>query len=267
MECFYFKSLIRLFVSQPLILHHVIFIFISITKEDGALIEFDTSKHEAATCDDPSNVVVKSESRVTKKNGLLTCKKCSYKTYNRHTLNSHQTKHRNKTVSCTECSKMFVYKSELKKHMRTHGIDTFECKQCGKYLSSKGSLGYHNVHAHGEKGKYICTFDNCDRSFARKDHYIDHVNNCHLKVKNYQCKFCMKKLTTKSTLQKHSMICNPPESAHKYVCVQCNKVFPLKQYLNQHKQMHTPVRFHCANCDKHYQYKVNLTKHLKVCGK
>lgn len=112
-----------------------------------------------------------------------------------------------KPFNCDKCDKQFVTQSKLKSHLKTHegyacgrdGCDfvaskwtqlrkhiavvhkaCHECDLCNKKFNNNYNLNLHKEIIHSEtKHKILCTFEGCDRSYARKSSLMTHIRSAH----------------------------------------------------------------------------------------
>ncbi|XP_066945475.1 uncharacterized protein [Macrobrachium rosenbergii] len=210
-----------------------------------------------------------------------------------------------KTFQCAECSLHFSSKKELERHEDNHlGEVNYICDQCGKEFSTKRSLEDH-LKFHASEKKFEC--DVCHKRFDYRDNLIFHMR-IHGEVKNIsiKCPICQKKFGNKSMrdihMKKHSVeernkhkICNnettqassPEKKETVFGCDVCDKTFPDKVALENHKVVHikfergpklevkkkpatveaTISPHECRSCLTVFNSDQSLRTHTATCGK
>ena len=121
-------------------------------------------------------------------------------------LKRHRETHSDKIPhGCDICGKMFKQKEYLAQHLKLHtGERPFKCNQCGKAFLLKFDLKKHTNRMHSlAKPKptksHICEI--CGSSFTRADNLRVHLKK-HEGVA-FQCNWCPRQFTEKSSLRKH----------------------------------------------------------------
>ena len=165
-------------------------------------------------------------------------------------------------IKCTECNKYFNKSSNLKAHIDGvhRGVKKYVCVKCDKSFSQKSNLKTHINAIHDGKEVYDC--GSCDKSFKEKRNKINHEKSVHQNIKDYQCDFCPKSFTQDHNRKKHIFkhhsevhvktepmdmevetkeeILPPPltmpvsQTAKKFKCDSCDKLFKTKMYLAIH---------------------------------
>ena len=163
-----------------------------------------------------------------------------------------------------------------------------QCNNCSKQFCDMWYMEKHKVNCI-LKEKYIC--EHCRKTFNRKDSLRRHVENHHLKIKNFSCSHCGKAFTQKSHLKVHILSVHEGvqytcETCHKtfnhqnslkrhveadhlniknFLCSDCGKAFAEKVKLQVHSlSVHKKIRFDCNMCDKTFANKAHLRTHVKV---
>ena len=177
------------------------------------------------------------------------CDKCarvfdSYSSLYKHKRFQHQ---KILKFECDICEKKFTDGSQLKLHMiRMHSCKffkwgPFKCDFCEKDFPERRQLKVHfencetftNLDSH--KKPFQC--DQCSKGFNAKNHLYRHKKFEHLKLLNYECVICEKRLRDGSKLKSHMVVYH---SFSVYKCEFCDKDFSAKSILNQHiSSIHT----------------------------
>ena len=136
--------------------------------------------------------------------------KCNFCEKNFSTVGN-QNKHiRTIHKRCHICDLGFPTSKSLLEHMLAQHSqkqravpNSLKCPKCQLTVKNKKALSNH-LAIHKDK-KYICT--QCGSRFARKD-YLSNHELIHSGEKSFSCKSCDRQFKQKSTLYKHTKICN-----------------------------------------------------------
>ena len=88
-----------------------------------------------------------------------------------------------------------------------------------------------------ESHKFICHYEDCQKTYKSKFNLRRHIDSMHLKLKTFQCLECLNWFVSKQNLQDHlnihadlkPFICNEPD---------CNKQFRQASHLGVHRKIH-----------------------------
>jgi KRAB domain-containing zinc finger protein len=142
--------------------------------------------------------------------------------------------------------------------------------------------------------KYLCTVDNCKKSFFFNCRLEQHILTYH-SAKQYNCNICANNFNTERLLNRHqqthrtrdytcdtcknsyfhksSLIFHIKQTSHtasssielykQSKCKFCIETFKTKQELMQHhKKCHPSIKpFACRDCDKTYNHEMSLSRH------
>ena len=130
------------------------------------------------------------------------------------------------------------------------------CPDCGKHYKSTKTLSVHRK-THTGLRPYTC--DTCNKSFARKDVFGEHVKAHDSSKANYVCQECGKVFARRFCLDTHLLHHKPDK---KYSCAVCTKTYFTLSNLRQHEETHQEKK-KCPKCDT---YVIHLKTHAKTCG-
>ena len=166
------------------------------------------------------------------------------------------------TFPCPFCDKCFKRRPDVKRHINLHtGAKSYSCNLCFESFGTTGHLESHRVKVHALKKDIICTA--CFESFKTKKELSQHMKNAHsLEVNTWSCELCNIKFDTKKEVQNHDKTVHGRKEGHNS-CLFCDKVFSFRSDLKRHERKHTGFKpFSCNVCEKSYQTRNQLTKHL-----
>lgn len=134
-------------------------------------------------------------------------------------------------ITCDGCNKKFVKRTSFAIHFRNYHIHSAQviCHQCGKLVNNQRQLRIH-MHTHSEK-KFIC--DQCPKTFKYTANLKRHKMT-HSSVKPFSCPICQRGYTQKVTMMLHL------KSFHnqKFKCDGCEKTYNDKRLLEKHVRRH-----------------------------
>ena len=163
---------------------------------------------------------------------------------------------------CDICGREFSSSSGLQMHMDKHsGKKPFKCPDCDLWFSNRIELRTHSV-VHTDERPFMC--DQCDASYKISRQLKDHINQVHLGIHKYQCKYCPKQYS-KMELFKNHMSSHTGEMPFK--CSTCGKGFGRKDKLRRHEILHesdeVKYKYPCEYCGKRFTQNNNLKTHIK----
>jgi len=155
----------------------------------------------------------------------------SYSCLYNHKIQQHI---RPKKYECQECKENFTTQQTLTRHIqRIHeGIPDdkkFSCEQCGVLHATAFRLKMHIKTKHDKVYDYKC--EHCNKSFGRKNHLVQHIENVHEKIKE-ACPYCGK-LYDKQGLKRHI---KDHEGQRYHTCHICSNSFKRREHLKNHLQ-------------------------------
>ncbi|XP_056326449.1 zinc finger protein OZF [Danio aesculapii] len=212
------------------------------------------------------------------------CTQCGKRFNQKGNLYSHMKIHSGESpFRCHQCGKSFNQKGNLKIHMRIHtGECPFTCTHCEKSFSLKGNLTNHMKIHSGERA-FACK--RCGKSFTQnktlKSHMMIHegeqYGRLHHKSSCFDAKCSDRRLITDDggKLTAECPECGmgisddthltPAELEKPFKCLQCQRSFPLKRFLQVHLKIHTGEKlFVCQHCGKTYTHQGNFKVHVRM---
>ena len=146
---------------------------------------------------------------------------------------------------CIICSNDFDEETIVKKHIaNAHGVSEeksrhielidddgrkiFKCVICSTEFPQEVIVKKHIADVHG-KALFRCTFESCDYSNARRNHFLNHISTVHEGLKPHQCNICNNSFTLKSSLRKHISVIH--EKKKPYKCETCDTSFAQSAHL------------------------------------
>jgi len=191
--------------------------------------------------------------------------------------------------TCTVCFMLLTSKQAMKRHIvNVHQAKNFECEKCEKKFNSQESLDMHMISSLFEKDKHVCK--TCSKEYKHKKDLDRHtrIHDEESSIVNISCDECGKVFTRKSNLykhrgRKHGLYYLNFEKARKvlktedgsFECKICHEKFAedewnkldthlvLKECLNS-ESLNDDSLFQCQNCEKAYQDKNSLQRHMKL---
>lgn len=137
---------------------------------------------------------------------------------------------------CVTCGKRFTMRSTLMMHSKAHRGVKFPCLICPKVYSRATYLKAHSVvHSGQERPRpFSCTYENCDRSFAKKYSLSVHMAHTHTKERPHKCDICYKGFATPSGLKIHM----DSHMKNEICCNICGKKLSNRWVLQKHLKTH-----------------------------
>ena len=158
---------------------------------------------------------------------------------------------------CKDCGFAYNYEKSYLKHLKLHNI--FICNICKENLATNEELDKHTEteHRKRERKKYPVDrelkCETCDEVFASLEQLSSH-NIEHHGITGDPCPICGKYLK-RSSMRNHIEKVHKAESARKYVCDECGKVYKTKTDLDTHYTKHTgDKQYVCQTCGKAYRF-------------
>lgn len=202
----------------------------------------------------------------TKTNQSYQCSYCGKMCKTASGLKSHSRRfHIKNYYSCDICGRQTCSKFEIREHILTEhmNLKLFICNVCGKVSKNRALHRVHNE-THMKVKKYLCTL--CGKEFSQSAGLCIHSRNAHNETKIFPCRYCGK--VFEKTVSRYTH-----EYAHKHpdalTCKLCNHTFTQRSALNTHnKSRHPEVfknqvkQFVCAECGKCYPVKQYLLNHM-----
>ncbi|XP_035904468.1 zinc finger protein 26-like [Anopheles stephensi] len=158
------------------------------------------------------------------------------------------------------CNKQFFHRYTLLDHIAVHR-GTIRCEVCNRSYKTKRYLGLHMAKSHGTEEERPFKCGKCGLSYPKqyllRSHQLMHVRA--------ECNICKKVLSSNYALKVHVTQMHNDDSNH--ICATCGKMFRTKAAMDRHIKEHMglePIeRMQCAYCQKWFNGKYNLNKHVR----
>ncbi|XP_055842700.1 zinc finger protein 62 homolog [Episyrphus balteatus] len=159
---------------------------------------------------------------------------------------------------CSSCPKSFAVLADLKNHMRRHDTERerkYVCTECGRGFFEKQALQVHMTRHMGVK-EYHCKI--CPKKFTTKKSLDVHEFTHNRDLGRFTCKYCSKRFTSKADLVVHERF---HTGDYPFQCEFCDKSYAVKSHLNYHLAKHKGITYKCDQCDKEFINRGSLTAH------
>ncbi|XP_053674582.1 transcription factor grauzone-like [Anopheles nili] len=194
----------------------------------------------------------------------LECEICSTPLDNfGHLLDHYRDAHNTKGyVRC--CDKQFFRRYILVDHISAHR-GTIRCDICQKCYKTRRYLALHIAKSHSREEDRPFKCAKCHVSYPKqyllRAHELLHVQE--------QCHICQKMLSNNQSLKVH--IAQMHGGDGNQICATCGKVFRTKPAMERHIKEHLGIelveRLQCEYCQKWFNGKYNLKKHIRFLHK
>ena len=162
-----------------------------------------------------------------------------------------ETDSRNRNI-CNLCKKVFMNLGWLQKHM-VKCQEEFQCDSCPSRLKNLKCLKAHKKKYHGSDSGFRC--DNCDALFSTENKLTVHIRKKH-DVEQI-CPHCDSKSKNKAALRLHML-------RHCKGLVHDRSRQTKKTAATESQEKPIKTLFHCKECDKVYNGRSGLIKHMKL---
>lgn len=177
------------------------------------------------------------------------------------------------TLECPLCKEVFNSKFNLQTHCRqAHqqhlSMDKtgklkllnrklLQCDQCDYRALRGGRMLTHRKEVHGIVDEVVC--GDCGKVFDSYRNHHHHVQQFHTLL-NVACDICGKICRNRSAFMRHHL-----SHRRSFQCRYCGKVFHDRRCILQHEKSHSDSHANsCQQCDKTFNSKSNLERHVKV---
>ncbi|XP_047104588.1 uncharacterized protein LOC124740672 [Schistocerca piceifrons] len=161
-----------------------------------------------------------------------------------------------KNLSCKLCNKHFLNMNDLHKHNsekhQTHKMH-HNCMHCSaSFLTKELCL------THEENCVFVPYCDECGEKFSEVDQLRSHKDTTH---RDPHCRHCGKEILKLKTLRYHELR-HMKDTAEKFECSECEKVFKTKTGLRHHFALHTgQYKFCCDYCGRGFMSRMMMEEH------
>lgn len=198
--------------------------------------------------------------------------KCEKIFYNESHLIKHFKTHEKKNeimYVCETCQKIFTEYVVYKLHKDEHKEPLiYKCtyEDCNKEYARSNGLHEHVIREHTKEYPHICLETECNRKFPSKKELELHINRAHTFIKKYNCEYenCTSSFYSCSELKRHI------EAIHiqvKYKCQYCTELLSSRKSLSEHtRRKHTKIYSHkCSyeKCAGQFYTSKELNDHIK----
>lgn len=164
---------------------------------------------------------------------------------------------------------MFSSRSTLQNHVKVihRGIQLYQtrtCEFCGKIFNNRTYYLTHIRLKHTGERPYVCSYENCDKSYASASDLFKHKKGSH--AQPIECPICsrmVKDLKTHTARhfkkKEKNFVCNLIENGQV-----CGRKFPGNSYLKKHVDVHHRGQtYNCTECEATYCKRFNLELHIR----
>ena len=147
---------------------------------------------------------------------------------------------------CSSCGNRYRNQKQLSLHEKTHACKLHVCPICNEQYPRKTVLKKHIKTHSGNEDHYSC--ETCGKKFKQYVRFVSH------KISHVE----------KNNTEMHGVdiYVNSDNSKTEFQCCVCNKTFKCKEYLEQHKKIHTSEKMYkCDLCDMAFTCANYLTGH------
>lgn len=158
------------------------------------------------------------------------------------------------------CNKQLFHRYTLLDHIAVHR-GTIRCEVCDRTYKTKRYLALHMAKSHGTEEERPFKCDQCGLAYPKqyllRSHQLMHVQA--------ECHVCKKVLSSNYALKVHLTQMHSDDGNQ--ICATCGKIFRTKAAMERHIKEHMglePIeRMQCEYCQKWFNGKYNLNKHIR----
>ena len=148
-------------------------------------------------------------------------------------------------------------------HLQNHTKPSQLSPSQGKLMenhSMKNCIKTKDKKNNWKEKQFVCKF--CHKRFSSKENLISH-ENLHSGIKPHKCSQCSFKASSRENLRYHILKVHTKLRPHQ--CPHCSFSCIRKSNLDHHMRTHTGEKpFKCPSCDYAAKFKCNLIKHIKI---
>jgi len=230
---------------------------------------------------------------------MFSCTECDKQFTRKHYVNVHvrTVHHKKRDFQCYKCGRAFGEAGLLRRHVQSvhDNVRPFECSRCGIAFKTQAYLDTHVRAVHDKRNVFPC--DECEKVFRWKGDVNRHKKSEHGQVKQIRCSKCQACYFEKGTATSKAVCRAEAETLveGKFPCslcgiafqqehvsekhhaeihqrlfscedVRCSASFNDQVNLKLHMRLNHDDRvkdFPCPNCDRQYDLRSSLNRHLK----
>ncbi|XP_050098462.1 zinc finger protein 85-like [Anopheles aquasalis] len=158
---------------------------------------------------------------------------------------------------CTICG---IFVINLPEHQRMHlGIRNNQCPYCPWSFVHRANLHAH-LNIHTRERVFLCS--ECGAEFVSSQGLAQHTL-IH-KEREFECNVCGSRFSRKAYLRLHLENVHPVQPKLNYKCAVCDRTFVKEVMMQQHLKLHDTAVFSCGVCNRAYQLRKNLLRHMRM---
>lgn len=187
------------------------------------------------------------------------CRYCTkvYKSYNG--CLEHEKTHTEEIPICKICKKSYSSQGNLYAHMKTHTSRRFQCDLCLMEFVYKQTLKKHIMGKHLNQNYDRVQCGICKKFYIKGGHITRHIENVHLKYKNFECDVCGARYSERSSLTTHLALKHGKVTGGvRFSCDICKVPYFSRSDFEAHKKTHRLITTKTIKDKKREPIRVNI---------